>query len=222
MRSPGYVQIISWLSQIMEKLSTNKDLIVNSFNITGITQSEPDRFHSALKHVLNTNETKITILDDLDGTEDLAETFIDDEEVEFVEDPVGDEETEEEELSNTSSNDSSDESDAVEFVPMNQFSAGESSNSTIEAPSQASTRVLTENVENISIVSEYRSQQKRKNRPNESDLTKKRKRGADEDETDETHGNQEPQRKKPLNDSTNTNVSSALSSTMQTRSQKKK
>lgn len=80
MRSPGYVTVIQWLSQIMEKLALNKDLIIHSFNITGITQSDPERFHGALKHVLSTNETTATILEDLDGTEDLAEMFVDDDE----------------------------------------------------------------------------------------------------------------------------------------------
>ena len=85
MRSTGYAQVINWLSQIITRLSTNKELIMNSFDITGITQSNPEKFHSALKHALTSNDTSSAIIDDLDGTEDLSETFLDDEEVEYVE-----------------------------------------------------------------------------------------------------------------------------------------
>lgn len=35
-------------------------------------------YHSALRHLLTTNEIPITMLDELDGSEDLGEMFVDD------------------------------------------------------------------------------------------------------------------------------------------------
>ena len=63
-----------------------KDLIVKSFEITGITQLSPEFFHSTLKQIITWNDTSTTILDDLDGTEDLNEMFVDDEELDFLSD----------------------------------------------------------------------------------------------------------------------------------------
>jgi hypothetical protein len=115
MRSPGYAQVIQWLSAIMDKLSLNKDLIKKSFTCTGITQSDPELFHAALKHVLTSNDTSIAILDDLDGTEDLADMFLDDEEIEYVDSDDDNEENDDDELSDTSSISSSDDENQVEF-----------------------------------------------------------------------------------------------------------
>ena len=110
MRSSGYAQVINWLSQIITRLSTNKELILNSFDITGITQSNPERFHSALKHVLTSNDTSSAIIDDLDGTEDLSETFLDDEEVEYVEkEDMGEMEDTEDDASSAADSSSNDD-----------------------------------------------------------------------------------------------------------------
>lgn len=80
MSSSGYTQVIQYVSAIMDKFSLKKDLIKKSFTITGIPQSDPELFHSALKHVLNSNDTSIAILNDLD----VGNMFLDNEEIEYV------------------------------------------------------------------------------------------------------------------------------------------
>ena len=72
-----------------------------------------------MKHVLTSNDTSIAILDDLAGTEDLADMFLDDEEIEYVDSDDDNEENDDDELSDTSSISSSDNENQVEF---NQYS----------------------------------------------------------------------------------------------------
>lgn len=107
MRSPGYGQVILWLSHLMEKLAF----------LTSITQSNPIFFHSALRHVLvDTNDTSVAILEDLDGTEDLSEMFVDDDEVEYL-----DESEEENELDDDQDEEEEeDEHDERESVENNE------------------------------------------------------------------------------------------------------
>jgi len=68
-----------------------------------------------LKHVLTSNDTSIAILDDLAGTEDLADMFLDDEEIEYVDSDDDNEENDDDELSDTSSISSSDDENQVKF-----------------------------------------------------------------------------------------------------------
>ena len=56
-----------------------KELVAKSFDVTGITQSDESLFHEALRHILETNELPATVLDDLDGTENLDEMLVDEE-----------------------------------------------------------------------------------------------------------------------------------------------
>ena len=50
-----------------------------------------------MKHVLTSNDTSIAILDDLAGTEDLADMFLDDEEIEYVDSDDDNEENDDDE-----------------------------------------------------------------------------------------------------------------------------
>jgi hypothetical protein len=204
MKSPGYSQVIEWLSQIITRLSTNKELIKNSFDITGITQSDPERFHSALKHVLSSNDTSVTILEDLDGTEDLAETFLDDEEVEYFEEEDMDD-TEDEAISDASSAaDSSSDDDEPNRLMSPISETEQQPNQENRRPSDI-TQPNTENEEDISSIRENRVGRKRKNKSSEnepkhkiirSDTNNKRKRATDDE-------HEESQRKKVFSNLTN-------------------
>ena len=65
---------LNWISQIWRNF--DKKLIIDSFNITGITSSDANSYHSALRHLLENNEIPITVLEDINGTEDLDDMFI--------------------------------------------------------------------------------------------------------------------------------------------------
>jgi len=75
MRSPSYSTIIDWISEIVREIP--RELVSNSFDVTGIMQNDVDRYHSALRHILTTDELPITFLEDLDGSEDLGNMFVD-------------------------------------------------------------------------------------------------------------------------------------------------
>ena len=165
---------------------------MNSFDITGITQSNQERFHSALKHVLTSTDTSVAILDDLDGTEDLAETFIDDDDVEYL-----DEDEDEDALSDALS-ESSDSSSEDEATQINQMSENEDQQIQDGRNPADITHPNTEYEEDIKLIQEHRASRKRKNTLPEP--TNKRKRSNDEELV-------EPQRKKALSNLTNTDAS---------------
>ncbi len=71
-----YFKIINWISSIIRDIP--RDLVAKSFDVCGITQNNQINYHSALRHLLTTNEIPITMLDKLDGSEDLDEIFFDD------------------------------------------------------------------------------------------------------------------------------------------------
>ena len=75
MRSPSYITIIDWISEIIRDIP--RELISKSFDVTGIMQNNVDLYHSALRHILTTDELPITFLEDLDGSEDLGNMMID-------------------------------------------------------------------------------------------------------------------------------------------------
>lgn len=56
-----------------------KELVANSLDATGITQSDESLFHEALRHILETNELLAIVLEYLDITENLDEMFVDEE-----------------------------------------------------------------------------------------------------------------------------------------------
>jgi len=75
MRSPSYITIIDWISEIIRDIPS--ELVSKSFDVTGIMQNNVDLYHSALRHILTTDELPITFLEDLDGSEDLENMMID-------------------------------------------------------------------------------------------------------------------------------------------------
>jgi len=64
------------------QLVIDKQLAIDSFKQTGITQNKEDKYHLALRHILQSNELPKTFIEDFDRTEYLNEKFIydDDEE----------------------------------------------------------------------------------------------------------------------------------------------
>ena len=84
MRSPPYATIIDWISSIVRDIP--RELVSNSFDVCGITQNNNENYHSALSNVMSSNVLPVTILDELDGTEDLGEMFVDEEEEEMEDD----------------------------------------------------------------------------------------------------------------------------------------
>jgi hypothetical protein len=139
--------------------------------------------------VLTSTDTSVAILDDLDGTEDLAETFINDDDVEYL-----DEDENEDALSESSDSSSEDE----EATQMNQMSENEDQQIQDDRNPADITHPNTEYEEDIELIQEHRASRKRKNTLPEP--TNKRKRSNDEELV-------EPQRTKALSNLTNTDAS---------------
>jgi hypothetical protein len=55
MRSPGYANVIQWISEIWRELEPS--IIADSFDACGITASSVDDLHSALKAYLQSGTT---------------------------------------------------------------------------------------------------------------------------------------------------------------------
>jgi len=81
MRSPPYATIIDWISSIV--IDIPRELVSNSFDVCGITQNNNENYHSALSYVMSSNVLPVTILDELDGTEDMGEMFVGEEDEEM-------------------------------------------------------------------------------------------------------------------------------------------
>jgi len=81
MRSPPYATIIDWISSIV--IDIPRELVSNSCDVCGITQNNNENYHSALSYVMSSNVLPVTILDELDGTEDLGEMFVGEEDEEM-------------------------------------------------------------------------------------------------------------------------------------------
>lgn len=74
---------------------------MKSFECTGLTQNNEQNYHSALRHIITTNDLPKTVLEDLDGTEDLGNMFM-----QIEEESEADTETEVDEDEDYSDNDS--------------------------------------------------------------------------------------------------------------------
>jgi len=81
MRSAPYATIIDWISSIV--IDIPRELVSNSFDVCGITQNNNENYHSALSYVMSSNVLPVTILGELDGTEDLGEIFVGEEDEEM-------------------------------------------------------------------------------------------------------------------------------------------
>ena len=92
-------------------------MISNSFDICGITQNDQMVYHSALRHILTTDDLRVDVLDELDGTEDLNEMFIENEDDAFEVESMSSDDTDGSEVESMDSDATdllSDELDGVE------------------------------------------------------------------------------------------------------------
>ena len=80
LKSPSYATIINWISGIWRHF--DKKLVIDSFKQTGIIQNDETQYHSALRHIMQSNELPTNIVEEFDGTEDLNEMFVDDDDEE--------------------------------------------------------------------------------------------------------------------------------------------
>jgi hypothetical protein len=80
--------LINWISKIVKEIS--RDLLIKSFDVCGITQNNEIHYHTALRHILTKEDLPVTKLNELDGTEDLSEIFVDEDD-EYAESEDGDE-----------------------------------------------------------------------------------------------------------------------------------
>ncbi len=119
-------------------------MISNSFDICGITQNDQMVYHSALRHILTTEDLRVSVLDELDGTEDLNEMFVEDDDDEYVIESDDDDDDDDDESDVESMN-----SDATELLSDEP----DISESNVEATedemdSETSYYCLNENFEN--------------------------------------------------------------------------
>ena len=73
-----------WISSIVRDIP--REIVSNSFDVCGITQNNNENYHSALSYVMSSNVLPVTILNELYGTEDLGEMFVDEVEEEMEDD----------------------------------------------------------------------------------------------------------------------------------------
>ena len=70
LKSPGYVNAMKWVLEAWDQL--DKDIIIRSFESTGITCSNEDNFNSLLKYVLQNTYFPGRILDDVDESDEIV------------------------------------------------------------------------------------------------------------------------------------------------------
>ena len=79
MRSPGYANVINWISEIWSDFDTN--LLARSFDHCGLTYNRLADFHNQLQHFVNTHEIIDDVVPEEQGTTELdgfGEMFSDD------------------------------------------------------------------------------------------------------------------------------------------------
>ena len=62
MRSPGYGLVINWISAAWDEL--DQDIILRTFQLCGITQSNFDDCHTQLRAFMDSGETDMVVDDD--------------------------------------------------------------------------------------------------------------------------------------------------------------
>jgi hypothetical protein len=67
MRSPGYVKVIEWLSEIWRNFDEN--ILINSFDKCGITSQ--NNLHSALKAIVEEGRSLLDYVDDFHAADEI-------------------------------------------------------------------------------------------------------------------------------------------------------
>jgi hypothetical protein len=69
LKSPGYVKAMKWFMEAWNEL--DKDVIISSFEKTGITYSNPDNYNSVLKYVLENSTMPGSILEEEEDCDEI-------------------------------------------------------------------------------------------------------------------------------------------------------